>query len=264
MPYFSIITVSFNAADFIERTVRSALSQTFTDFEILIQDGASTDGTLDAIPQDERICVVSERDGGIYDGMNRAIRRSRGKYCIFMNCGDVFASDDVLQTVWNATHTLTEDSVVYGNYSIDGVLHAQPNHITDFYLYRTPLCHQSMFIAGGLFKTIGLYDCRYKILADFNFTVKAFRAGIPFLHVPLAVCRYQGGGVSESKKGIVLKNSERQEILKREYSRLQRVKYELILFFSLRRLRIWLFSGHAPRWLTVMYRKLVNFINRNS
>lgn len=263
MPYFSIITVSFNAAKFIDKTVQSALRQTFSDFEIVIQDGASTDGTLESIPQDERISLVSEQDEGIYDGMNRAIRRSRGKYCIFMNCGDVFASDDVLQTIWNATHTLTEDAVVYGDYFVDGVFYAQPKHITDFYLYRTPLCHQSMVIARGLFEKVGLYDCRYKILADFDFTVKAFRSGAPFLHVPLAVCQYQGGGVSESKKGMRIKKSERQEILKREYSRLQRVKYGLILFFSMRRLRIWLFSGHAPRWLIVLYRKLVNFINRN-
>ena len=96
----SIVTVNYNDAAGLERTIKSVLCQTFRDFEFIIIDGGSTDGSVDVIKRYEgRIDYwVSERDGGIYPGMNKGLRQARGEYVNFMNGGDCYHSADVLET----------------------------------------------------------------------------------------------------------------------------------------------------------------------
>ena len=105
-PYFSVIIVSFNASNTIEKTIQSVLAQSFTDYEIVVKDAVSTDDTLRYIPQNDKIAVYSEKDGGIYDGMNTAIKYAKGKYLIFLNCGDCFADNEVLQKVYEKARVL--------------------------------------------------------------------------------------------------------------------------------------------------------------
>lgn len=260
-PFFSVITVSFNAEKWIGRTLRSVLEQICGDFEIIVQDGDSSDDTLNQIPRDAHIRVFSEPDAGIYDAMNKAVNRAKGRYCIFMNCGDTFATNRVLADLKSELITLGESSVLYGDYESDGVLYRQPHLLSAFYLYRTPLCHQSMVFARELFARMGGYDCTYRILADYDWTLNCFRAGIPFVHSRTLVCNYLGGGVSESRHGMRLKSAERRRILRRYYGRADRLRYDLILALTLRRFRVWLFSGRSPRWLTRLYRSTVNIIN---
>lgn len=95
-PFFSIIIVCFQAGEELVRTVRSVLAQTEPDFEILIKDGGSTDGSIDRLPKDSRIRLFREKDSGIYDAMNQAARRVRGRYVLFLNCGDYLHDDEVL------------------------------------------------------------------------------------------------------------------------------------------------------------------------
>lgn len=261
-PFFSIITVSYNAEALIEGTIRSTLAQTCGDFEIIVQDGASKDATLSRIPQDDRISICSEPDKGIYDAMNKAVRRASGRYCIFMNCGDVFASDDVLERLQSSLSSAPEPCIIYGDYQANGVYYRQPDGISEFYLYRTPLCHQSMAFARELFDTVGFFDLKYRIMADYDLTVKCFRAGTPFLRCDTIVCRYLGGGASETKKGIEIKKADRSDIVKKYYGPGKRMKYDLILALTLRRFRMWLFSGHAPTWVVKAYRAVINIINR--
>lgn len=261
-PFFSIITVSYNAAETISDTLQSVLMQSYTDYEILIQDGASKDHTLACIPPDTRIKLVSEKDTGIYDAMNRAIARASGLYCIFMNCGDCFATQNVLQKIYEILHNDNQIMIAYGDFRVQDIVYEQAGEITGFYLYRTPLNHQSMIIRTSLFSSIGSYDCTYKILADYDFTQRCFHSGMVFKHIPVVVCTYLGGGISESKEGVRIKERERHVIVKQHYPFLTRFWYDLILLFTLRKFRIWLFSGHAPKWLLCTYRNWVNKINR--
>jgi len=261
-PFFSIITVSYNAETLIEGTIRSALAQNCDDFEIIVQDGGSQDSTLSRIPQDLRISVRSEPDRGIYDAMNKAVQRASGRYCIFMNCGDEFAADDVLERLRGRLVQAAEPSILYGDYQMDGVFYRQPDSIGEFYLYRTPLCHQSMAFSRELFSAIGSFDLKYRIMADYDLTLKCFRAGVPFLRSDTLVCSYRGSGVSESKKGIKIKRKERSEIVKRYFSQGRRMKYGFLLALTLRRFRMWLFTGHAPRWFVKAYRSVINVINK--
>lgn len=261
-PFFSIITVSYNAEKTISDTLKSILTQTYTNFEIILQDGASTDNTLSCIPEDTRIKLVSEKDDGIYDAMNRATARSSGEYCIFMNCGDCFATQDVLQKVYDILAGDDRIMLAYGDFSINDIVYGQAGKMTEFYLYRTPLNHQSMIIRTSLFKSIGAYDCTYKILADYDFTQRCFHSGVSFKHIPVIVCAYLGGGISESKEGVKIKERERRVIVKEHYSLPKRFFYDLILLLTLRKFRIWLFSGHSSERLLRTYRNFINLINR--
>lgn len=263
-PYFSIITVAYNAETSIKSTIDSVLMQCFNDYEVIIKDGKSQDKTMLSIPDDKRIVVFSEKDQGIYDAMNYAIARAKGKYLVFMNCGDLFADDKVLGRMKQEIESLGCADIVYGDFEIDGIVYNQTNTMSDFYLYRTPLNHQSMFISKRAFDLVGVYNCNYKILADFDFTVRCWKRGLKFQHIDITVCKYLGGGVSESKQGMTLKETERRIILKKYFSKTKRLLYDFILIVSLRRLRIWMFSGNCPNFVRKLYRKIVNFINRKS
>ena len=95
-PVFSVVVVSLNAEKLIRSTLDSVLSQTFEDYEVIVKDGLSTDGTVNQIPSDDRIRVFVQKDTGIYDAMNQATSFTRGKYVLYLNCGDVFASSNVI------------------------------------------------------------------------------------------------------------------------------------------------------------------------
>ncbi len=100
----SVATVCYNCKDTIEKTIISVLMQTYREIEYIIVDGASTDGTLDIVDkyiEDDRIVLISEPDKGLYDAMNKAVARATGDYIIYMNSGDVFASDDVFDKIKN-------------------------------------------------------------------------------------------------------------------------------------------------------------------
>ena len=113
-PLFSIITITFNAAGTLPATLRSVELQTFTDYEYLIVDGASTDGTV-AIAQHSAAVssVTSEPDKGLYDAMNKGLRKARGCYLVFLNAGDAFHEPDTLQKIADSIEKNDSD-IVYG------------------------------------------------------------------------------------------------------------------------------------------------------
>ena len=102
MVRFSIITVCLNAGQDLLDTVQSTLGQTYENFEIIVKDGGSRDGSMEKLPADPRIRVVTRKDTGIYDAMNQAVEEAKGDYLIFMNCGDYFYAPQTLETIANA------------------------------------------------------------------------------------------------------------------------------------------------------------------
>ena len=93
---FSIIVVTLNAGEKLKETVQSVLAQQFTDYEIVVKDGGSTDGSVEKLPQDARLMVYVRKDKGIYDAMNQAVEFAKGQYVLFLNCGDFFYDQTVL------------------------------------------------------------------------------------------------------------------------------------------------------------------------
>lgn len=262
-PFFSIIVVSLNAENSIKTTIDSVLSQDFSDFEIIVKDALSTDKTLAQIPYDKRIHIYSEEDSGIYYGMNQAISYSSGKYLLFLNCGDYFTSNTVLSEIYKiAKFENDNNTIIYGDYQRSGIKAKQPSKLTSFYFYRTPLCHQTIFFGSGVLHRFSGYDTKYKILADYDLTLRAFCNSITFIYCPIIISDYLGGGVSESAKGEILKAEEYSAIRNTYFSKKHQKIFDFKLAISLKGLRQKIVSDNSPLWLRKIYRLLVNIINK--
>lgn len=167
----SIITVNYNDKVGLNNTVQSVINQTFDDYEYIIIDGGSTDGSVDVIKQFEKGITywVSEKDNGIYNAMNKAIDVAKGEYCIFMNSGDVFNNLNTLEELF--AYNPQEDIVCGNTCTVNGVVHA-PNEITLAYLFSNCICHQCAFIKTSLMAKYK-YDEKYKIVSDRKFFLQA-------------------------------------------------------------------------------------------
>lgn len=258
IPFFSVIVVALNAEHQIGMTINSILNQSCDDYEIIVKDGVSKDKTLTLVPDNEKIRLYSQKDSSIYDAMNQAISYSRGRYLIFMNCGDLFATPDVLHYmkcfIGNNNY-----GMVYGNYSRDEILHKQPSVLSRFYMYRTPLCHQTIFFGGSYLRQVYKYDISYRILADYDLELRIMQV-LSVAHADILVCSYLGGGVSESPKGIALKKKERKSILCSRFSLKERLIFEMKRQLTFPRLRSKLITSNNLIVKTV-YQNLVNHLN---
>ena len=180
-PLFSIITVTWNAADVIAPTLESVRRQTSSDYEMLIIDGASTDGTLNLAKKASiaGLRVFSEPDKGLYDAMNKGIARARGQYLIFLNAGDAFADDTVLARL--ALLTVDKPGVIYGqtqlvdaNRTVVGKRHlTAPKRLTvDSFLSGMVVCHQAFVARRDL---VPKYDLHYRLSADYDWCIKVLK-----------------------------------------------------------------------------------------
>lgn len=183
MPLFSIITICYNASSTIERTIQSVDSQSFTDYEHLIVDGASSDGTCDIIrshPNDNRR-ISSERDNGLYDAMNKGISQSKGEYLIFLNAGDKFHSTDTLAVIAKAIEDANHPGIVYGQTNIvdDEGNYLGPRHLQaperlsiKSFAEGMLVCHQA-FVA--MRRIAGYYDLKYRYSADYEWCIRCLQ-----------------------------------------------------------------------------------------
>lgn len=180
-PLFSIITVTWNAAAVIEPTIASVQRQTSSDYEMLIIDGASTDGTLDIVRRASiaSLRVFSEPDEGLYDAMNKGIARARGRYLIFLNAGDSFANDTVLARL--AQLAADNPGVIYGQTqlvdearNVIGKRHlTAPKHLTaNSFLNGMVVCHQAFVARRDL---VPAYDLQYRLSADYDWCIKVLK-----------------------------------------------------------------------------------------
>ena len=201
---YSIITVNYNNRDGLRKTIESVIHQSCKDFEYIIIDGGSTDGSVDVIKEyDAQINYwVSEPDGGIYQGMNKGIRKAQGEYLNFMNSGDCFYDNDVLEKVNN--YQFQADFIVGKDYHFDAISgqgHAsiQPTRTTMIHFFMATLDHQSSFIRRNLFND-SPYDENHRLVSDWIFFVeKIVRDGKQVQFIPDIVCRREEGGLSEQQ-----------------------------------------------------------------
>lgn len=207
----SVITVNFNHKEGLKNTINSVVSQKeFDDYEFIVIDGGSTDGSKDVIVENaNRIDYwVSEKDGGIYNGMNKGIKVATGEYLIFMNSGDTFYNDHVLADVF--CHNCEAEFIV-GNHVAGDKVYASPEEVTCRYMFKTALYHQASFIKASNFKD-QLYDERYKIVADWvHMFGRLIIDNASYQHVDVIVCRCEEGGISATHWQDVLR--ERQDYL---------------------------------------------------
>lgn len=203
----SIITVCFNAQNVIETCIQSVLSQTYLSIEYIIVDGQSTDGTLSIIHKyKDRIAkIISEKDKGIYDAMNKGIQASTGDIVYFLNSDDRFYDDKVVEDAAEQFKRDENLGIVYGkvqgkNFPPNVKRSYDRSFLFEFKskrdLLKTVICHQRVFSKKELFQKIGPFNTRYKIYADYDWFLRNFNKGVKSKFFDRFVAYYDCQGLS--------------------------------------------------------------------
>lgn len=224
----SIITINRNNADGLNKTMLSVLNQTVQDFEYIVIDGNSDDESIDVIKNHaekfgERLKWISEPDKGIYNAMNKGIRRASGEYVQFLNSGDCLASPNATEKMIATLEKEGWPSILYGN-----MLKDMPNgqilrdrsfagqDISFLDFYSGTLNHSPAYIKKSLFERYGMYDESLRIVSDWKWYLQAIVLGgeQPF-YTDLDVTLFDMAGISESKDNAKLLKDERERVLNR-------------------------------------------------
>ena len=196
---FSVITVVYNDAEMLEKTIKCVIGQSYHNVEYIIVDGGSTDGTLEVIRKYEDYISkwISEKDDGIYDAMNKGVDLANGDWINFMNAGDVFSDSDTLVKVLK--HIRAGKDVVYGDrfYIQKGKKTLQKAKDINTIFQRMPFGHQSVFVRKDVIKKYKFNDT-YKFAADYDLLLNLYLSGHQFEYTGFPVCDFLSGGESES------------------------------------------------------------------
>ena len=222
-PKFSVITVCYNAEATIEDTIQSVISQTYHHVEYIIVDGASKDRTMDIVNRyrEHIAIIVSERDKGLYDAMNKGIGLATGDYLCFLNAGDSFHEDDTLQQMVHSIHTPQLPDVLYGETElVDHEGHflrmrrlSAPEVLTwKSFRQGMLVCHQAFFPRRDL---VMPYDLRYRFSADFDWCIKIMKKSKVLHNTHLTLIDYLAEGMTTRNHKASLK--ERFSIMTRHY-----------------------------------------------
>lgn len=212
----SIIVATYNAAQTLERCLESIFSQTFRDWEVLVVDGLSTDGTVDIIQRHAgRIAYWhSRRDTGIYDAWNQAIARARGEYVAFFGADDAWSTPQSLQTALDLIGQREYDLV-----TARGRLVSENGKLLDVFgnpwdyravMRRMTICHPGALHRRDLFQRFGEFDSSYRICADYDFLLR-LPADLRTLHVPTPLVDVSDGGISRDRRWLMLQERYRAQ-----------------------------------------------------
>lgn len=206
IPRVSVITVCLNAVDTIDGTIQSVLSQTYSQIEYIVVDGASTDGTLERLHSyDAAITkLISEPDTGLYNAMNKALDLVEGDIVVFMNAGDMFTSANVVEQMAAVFRKHPEVMIAYGDYiaryTDRDVPIKQPGQLNKWQLWLRAVCHQTVFARREAFEQAGKFDESLDICADWDWLLRCVVLhSMPTHHVPLDVCIFQMGGFCSNR-----------------------------------------------------------------
>ena len=226
------IVVSLNAGIALNKTVKSILEQDIEDYEIIIKDGGSTDGSIENLPDNKRIHIIQQEDSGIYDAMNQATEFVKGDYIIFMNCGDTFYEKDCIRKIqYNILKNNNSKIIYYGNcFTVNRkAINYYPTIFDDYICFSKTLCHQATVYPTEIFSK-RKYQLQYKICSDFEYYVNAYCNGYQLQHLPIVIANYEGGGTSETEinrkkaimeKKIILKNNFSKKKYRKNWVKLQ-------------------------------------------
>ena len=198
---FSIVTVTYNCASSIQKTIESVICQTNTSYEYIIIDGNSDDDTLTKTTEYKQhiTTLISEPDSGIYDAMNKGTTLANGEWILFLNSGDILSDENVLSNV-AAYLTKSTSDIVYGNIYVEKenirILKVASEPCNKHRMY---FCHQSAFVRTEIMKKIG-FDSSLKMSADLMFFKTCYFAHYKFLHIPIPVVVYDRTGISNTNK----------------------------------------------------------------
>jgi glycosyltransferase involved in cell wall biosynthesis len=250
-PKISIITINFNNKVGLQNTIESVIHQTYNDFEFIVIDGGSTDGSRQILEQfsDHLTSWLSEPDTGIYNAMNKGIARATGQYILFLNSGDVFLNQDVLGMAESKIDGIKD--LYYGNIHLcvkDQVKEiVYPTKLTFDFFYHNNLPHQATFIRRTLFADVFMYNENMKIASDWEFFIYTIcKANALYSHLEFFITGYDGTGISSNKNNQSLIAEERKLTIKKFFPAFED-DYEVISQFREKRVKQFFKIKKYPR-----------------
>ncbi len=203
----SLITVCYNAGNLLQETLQSAINQTFQDFELVIIDGGSKDNTLLVANQFEAHIgtLISEKDKGIYDAMNKGVMAAKGEWVYFLNAGDSFYNTHVLDSIFSNEMLLLNDFIyakVETKNEPTGINYINGKEVSlPMFYSHYPICHQGTFARKEVFQKIGNFNLSYPLVADSEWFVRLFKdATIKCKFVDQVVAYYDIQGATYHKR----------------------------------------------------------------
>ena len=209
----SIVIPTFNSQRHVRRCLDSILGQTYRDWEVVVKDGGSTDGTVEIVKDiaaaDGRVVLCEGRDAGVYDAYNQGLARARGHWLLFLGSDDELYAPTTLAEI--APYLVEDYDLVYGNVLMCGdTTWAKSGTVFDgeyslAKLGRQNISHQAVFYHRDLFSRFGHYDLRFKVLADWAFNLRVFRH-CRRKYVETIVARFHAGGLSTQRRDEEFQN----------------------------------------------------------
>jgi glycosyltransferase involved in cell wall biosynthesis len=249
----SIITINKNNSSGLEKTILSVINQTYKDFEYIIIDGNSTDKSVEIIKKYSTGINywVSELDTGIYNAMNKGIRKAQGEYCLFLNSGDWLIDETTLIKLFDEITYTEEAGIYYTDRIATNHTHFQPPKKIDInFLIVDCLCHQNTLIKRSLFLEHGFYNERFRIASDYAFWLREFWTfKTKFVYIKTNIAIYDSFGIST----LANHNSELKEIFLSVFGDLGE---------PLVKLHFYTHSVYGSIVETYGYPKLLNFFNK--
>lgn len=238
-PLISVVTVCYNSAHALEKTIASVTGQVYEHIEYLIIDGRSTDGTSEIIQKyrDQVDVWISEKDEGIYDAMNKAVGLATGEWINFMNAGDTFCTNRVIKDIFDKTRTLGED-VIYGK-SINcyPTFRQKGTILKPEQMWKAmPMNHQAMFMKTEVLRKYR-FDQHYRFAADYDLIMRLKAGHIRFIFIDQFVSMADCID-STSMKNILKSVAERKEIATRYGSDMRIRLYYFLLTSRIRLFRV--------------------------
>ena len=236
LPLISIITVVYNSEAYIEKTIQAIINQSYPHTEYIIIDGASTDKTLEIIKKYNKYINYwkSEKDNGIYDAMNKAIKIATGDYIWFINAGDEIYSLSILNNIFRSKTRLADiyygetEIINYKGQTVGMRRHKTPNNLNwRSFKFGMKICHQSVIVR----KKIALpYNLQYLYSADFDWLIRVVRKSRSVVNTKLILSKFMDGG--KTKKTIIPGLKERFKIMAKYYGIIPTIFNHFIIAFN--------------------------------
>ena len=257
-PLFSIIVVTLNPGDKLLKTIESIRTQVCRDYQVVVKDGGSKDGSLDELKKMREaglggadrdfwnlVDICREPDKSIYEGMNQATKYANGQYFYFLNCGDYFYDEKVLERLKQEiggseqTGKPVAPRIFYGDIydALRDVRVASNPRIDGFGCYRNVPCHQACIYDAALFQERG-YEPKYRVRGDYEHFLWCFYVKkATTVYLPMMIASYEGGGFSETKENRRRSAAEHREITAKYMTPGELFRYRSILLLTLSPLR---------------------------
>ncbi|TQI71546.1 glycosyltransferase involved in cell wall biosynthesis [Gramella sp. Hel_I_59] len=253
-PLLTIITINKDNLQGLKRTVESVLEQTWQEFEYLVIDGASQDGTVEFLRSRNSGIdkFISEKDSGIYNAMNKGIKMANGKYVLFLNSGDHFLQIESLE---NTCQFLRSYDFIYFNLKVimaqESFIKNYPDQLSFLYFLEDTLPHPSTFIRKAILENNGFYDENLKIISDWKFFLLSIcRSNASYIHIDKTLSVFYLDGISSKEDNSEMIVEEKKEVLENffplflnDYSELKKLKESLGELKKSRKIQILVKTG---------------------